>query len=140
MTRQNPLHTVVEYTAPTYSMTGELLDGGIDLKMAGTCEYMQDLVYLVSLAQLLSLVSSYAWCAMLCVAHTHALPLCCIIAHRMILLVVPAFACYSLYTNVVHPWLSAPPVQEVEETEDMRKRREKLERKMAKQQNRVYRR
>lgn len=100
-------------------MTGELLDGGVDLKMAGTCEYMQDLIYLVAGAQLLSLATAYAW---------------------LILLLVPAFAGYSLWTGLVQPWLSAPPAQEVEETEEMRKRREKLERKMAKQQKTVYKR
>lgn len=98
-------------------MTGELLDGGVDLKMAGTCEYMQDLIYLVCLSQFLSLATPWAW---------------------LLLLAVPAFAGYSLWNGVIQPYLSAPPAQEVEETPDMRKRREKLERKMARQQRTVY--
>lgn len=62
-TRSSHIVHVSLTTAPTYSMTGELLDGGVDLKMKGTCEYLQDVVYLVALSQFLSLASSWAWCA-----------------------------------------------------------------------------
>ncbi len=54
-------------TAPTYSMRGELLDGGVDLKMAGVCEYMQDIIYLLALAQLLGILSPWAWLLLLVV-------------------------------------------------------------------------
>lgn len=57
----------LQHAAPTYSMRGELLDGGVDLKMAGVCEYMQDIIYLLALAQLLGMLTSWAWLLMLVV-------------------------------------------------------------------------
>ncbi|XP_035228772.1 transmembrane protein 208-like, partial [Stegodyphus dumicola] len=46
----------------SYSETGQLLDGGIDLNMeSGIAEHLKDLIILTAVTQVLSLVSNYFW-------------------------------------------------------------------------------
>ncbi|GIY50125.1 transmembrane protein 208 [Caerostris extrusa] len=87
----------------TYSETGQLLDGGIDLNMeSGFAEHLKDLIILTSAIQILSLISSYFW---------------------FLWLLAPARAFYMLWVNVLAPWIFSP-APEVDE-----KKQKKLERK-----------
>lgn len=95
---------VMNYMArPTYSETGQLLDGGIDLNMeSGFSEHLKDLIILTSTVQVLSLLSNYFW---------------------FLWLVAPGRAIFLLWVNVLAPWFFSPP-PEVDE-----KKQKKLERK-----------
>lgn len=87
----------------TYSETGQLLDGGIDLNMeAGFAEHLKDLVILTASIQVLSLISNYFW---------------------LLWLLAPARAFYMLWVNILAPWIFSP-APEVDE-----KKQKKLERK-----------
>ncbi|KAG8182185.1 hypothetical protein JTE90_017136 [Oedothorax gibbosus] len=90
----------------TYSETGQLLDGGIDLNMeSGFAEHLKDLIILTACVQTLSLVSNYFW---------------------LFWLLAPVRAFYMLWVNVLSPWFFAPG-QEVDE-----KKQKKMERKAMK--------
>ncbi|XP_015929001.1 transmembrane protein 208 [Parasteatoda tepidariorum] len=87
----------------TYSETGQLLDGGIDLNMeAGFAEHLKDLIILTAAVQVLSLISTYFW---------------------LLWLVAPGRAFYLLWVNILSPWFFSP-APEVDE-----KKQKKLERK-----------
>lgn len=88
----------------SYSETGQLLDGGLDLNMeSGVAEHVKDLTILTAICQVLSLISNYFW---------------------MLWLLAPARAAYMLWVNILGPWFfqSAPEVSE--------KKQKKMERKM----------
>ncbi|EIE24030.1 DUF788-domain-containing protein [Coccomyxa subellipsoidea C-169] len=105
---------IASMAEPTYGANGELLDGGSDLNMGGLCTYYHDLIYLAAIVQIGTIFSSRFW---------------------MAFLVVPLYAAYQLWVNIVKPYFLAPRPQSVaqEETPAEKKKREKLERK----QNRV---
>ncbi|GFT62917.1 transmembrane protein 208 [Nephila pilipes] len=87
----------------TYSETGQLLDGGIDLNMeAGFAENLKDLIILTACIQVLSVISNYFW---------------------FLWLLAPARAFYMLWVNILAPWLFSP-APEIDE-----KKQKKLERK-----------
>nr|XP_037283394.1 transmembrane protein 208-like [Rhipicephalus microplus] len=89
----------------SYSETGQLLDGGLDLNMAqaGMGEHLKDLIILTACIQTLSLASTYVW---------------------YLWLVAPAYAFYLLWVNVLAPWVFQPAPPEVDD-----KKQKKLERK-----------
>lgn len=87
----------------TYSETGQLLDGGIDLNMeSGIAEHLKDLIILTAAVQVLSLLSNYFW---------------------LFWLLAPGRAFYLLWVNILAPWIFSPP-QEIDE-----KKQKKMERK-----------
>jgi len=89
---------------PTYSETGALIDGGIDLNMyAGMAEHMKDLILLAAATQGLALLSNYFW---------------------LLLLLAPGRALYMLWVNILGPWFFASAPEEDE------KKTKKMERKM----------
>lgn len=105
---------IASMAEPTYGPTGELLDGGSDLNMGGLCTYYHDLIYLAAIVQLSTILSSRFWFAFM---------------------VVPLYAAYQAWVNIVKPYFLTPRPQSMaqEETPAEKKKREKLERK----QNRV---
>lgn len=104
--------------APTYGANGELIHAGADLKMGGIMEYCTDLILIVAVLQILTSISDWLW---------------------LLILVVPAFGLYMFWVHIAAPWIFAPVPEEEEETDAMRKKREKMERK-ANRQKVVYRR
>ena len=96
----------------TYSESGALMDGGLDLNMKdGFAEHLKDMIILTTIVQLLSLVSNYFW---------------------LIWLFAPARAAFLLWTGFVGPWLFAP-APEVDEAREEKKQR-KLDRRMKRMQ------
>lgn len=89
----------------SYSESGQLLDGGIDLNMvqAGMGEHLKDLIILTACIQTLSLVSMYVW---------------------FFWLLAPGYAFYLLWVNILGPWFFQPAPPEMDE-----KKQKKLERK-----------
>lgn len=100
-------HQFMTYMArPTYSETGQLVDGGIDLNMeSGIAEHVKDLIILTSGCQLLSLISSYFW---------------------LLWFLAPGRAMYLLWVNILGPWFFQPSM-EVDE-----KKQKKMERRAQK--------
>lgn len=97
---------------PTYSETGSLLDGGIDLNMKeGFAEHLKDLVILTTLVQILSLTTSYFW---------------------LLELLAPIRGMYLFWVNVLGPWFFAPAPEADEEREEKKQR--KLDRRMRRMQ------
>ncbi|CAB4008074.1 transmembrane 208 [Paramuricea clavata] len=95
---------------PTYSDTGVLLDGGIDLNMtSGFAEHLKDVILLTAIVQVLSIISHYFW---------------------ILWLLAPGRAFYMLWTNILAPWIfaEAPSQEEMDP-----KQQKKLERKMKKE-------
>ena len=87
----------------TYSETGQLIDGGIDLNMeSGIAEHLKDLIILTTAVQALSLLSNYFW---------------------LFWLMAPGRAFYLLWVNILAPWIFSPP-EEIDE-----KKQKKMERK-----------
>ncbi|XP_046843301.1 transmembrane protein 208-like [Xenia sp. Carnegie-2017] len=102
--------TMRSMAKPTYSSTGALLDGGIDLNMtSGMAEHLKDLILLTAIVQILGLLSHYFW---------------------LLWLLAPGRAFYMLWTNILAPWIFAEPLdQEVVDP----KQQKKLDRKMKKE-------
>ena len=95
---------------PIFSETGALIDAGSDLNCeSGTAEYIKDIVIVTLIVTLLGLLSSYFW---------------------LFWLVVPIYAFYKLWVNILAPWFFQEPPPEVDE-----KKAKKIERK---QQRRKY--
>ena len=96
--------------SPTYSSSdvksAALLDPGLDLNMEnGMAEHVKDAIILTSAVQVLALFSNYCWLG---------------------LLFAPLRAGQMLWSNVISPWIFAPPPEEnIDE-----KKQKKLERKM----------
>lgn len=87
--------------------TGEILDGGFDMKTGGLCSYMHDLLYITSFLQVASILSDKFW---------------------WFYLVIPGFGIYKVWPIVYENFLKpAPPEGPMDEKE--RKRLEKAERK-----------
>jgi hypothetical protein len=92
-----------------YKFMSYMVDGGMDLTMEGGMgEHAKDLVLVTAIIQLLSLISHYFW---------------------WLWLVVPMWALYMLWVNILAPWFFAEPPPEMDE-----KKQKKMERKMKRQQ------
>ena len=96
--------------SPTYSSadikSAVLLDPGLDLNMEnGMAEHVKDAIILTAAVQVLALLSNYCW---------------------FLLLFAPLRCAQMLWTNVISPWIFAPPPEE----EIDEKKQKKLERKM----------
>lgn len=104
---------VMKYMArPTYSETGSLIDGGIDLNMKeGFAEHLKDLVILTTLVQTLSLTTSYFW---------------------LLELLAPIRGMYLFWVNVLGPWFFTPAPEADQEREEKKQR--KLDRRMRRMQ------
>ena len=95
---------------PTYSSSdiksASVLDPGLDLNMEnGMAEHVKDAIILTAAVQAIALFSNYCW---------------------LLLLVAPARGGQMLWSNVISPWIFAPPPEEnIDE-----KKQKKLERKM----------
>lgn len=97
---------------PTFSDSGTLLDGGLDLNMKdGFSEHLKDLIILTALVQLLSLFWNGFW---------------------FLWLAAPAYALYLLWVNILGPWFFEPPPEVDQEREEKKQR--KLDRKMRRMQ------
>lgn len=93
----------------TFSETGQLTDGGIDLNMeTGIAEHVKDLIILTSACQVLSLVSNYFW---------------------LLWLLAPGRGFYLLWVNILGPWFFQP-APEVDE-----KKQKKMDRRAQKRLN-----
>ena len=94
------------YNSSDTTKTATLLDPGLDLNMEnGMAEHVKDAIILTSAVQVVALFSNYFW---------------------LLLLLAPLRAFLLLWTNVISPWIFAPPPDEnVDE-----KKQKKLERKM----------
>ncbi|RMX56636.1 hypothetical protein pdam_00002411 [Pocillopora damicornis] len=91
---------------PTYSSSGNLIDGGMDLNQeSGTAEHVKDLIILTVIVQGLGIFTDYMW---------------------LFWLLVPCRAIYLLWVYILGPWFFAQP----EETEVDLKKQKKMERKM----------
>lgn len=90
----------------TYSDTGALIDGGIDLNMnSGMAEHLKDVILLTAIVQVFSIMSNYLW---------------------IFWLLAPSRVFYMLWTYILAPWIFAEaPEQELDP-----KAQKKLERKM----------
>ena len=97
--------------APHYSASGELIYSGADRKMGGVLAYYHDVIYLSIFSQIFGAYTNYAWLTMLC---------------------IPAYGLWALFSKVLLPQWSTP--EEVPETEQDKKRREKRERQEARAQ------
>jgi hypothetical protein len=86
--------------------TGEILDGGFDMKTGGMCSYMHDLVYITSFLQVASIVSDKFW---------------------WLYLVIPGFGIYKVWPYFYSAFLK-PKEPEGPMDERERKRLEKAER------------
>ena len=95
---------------PTYSSadvkSANLLDPGLDLNMEnGMAEHIKDAIILTAAVQVLALFSNYCW---------------------FLLLFAPVRGAQMLWTNIISPWIFAPPPEEnIDE-----KKQKKLDRKM----------
>ena len=89
---------------PIFSETGALIDAGSDLNCeSGTAEYVKDILIVTLATTTLGLLSAYFW---------------------FLWLIVPVFAFYKAWVNILAPWFfqEAPP--EMDE-----KKQKKMERK-----------
>jgi len=97
---------------PAYDAAGELIFAGSDLTQGGALSYYQDVAYLGMFALVVGAFTNYAWLVMLC---------------------IPMYACFMLYTYVIRPWMASrggAPVGTLDATADaaLRKRQAKKER------------
>nr|CAG4645250.1 EOG090X0IGL [Leptodora kindtii] len=98
---------------PSYSETGKLLDGGLDLNMeAGLAEHVKDAVILTSAVEVLAVFSRYFW---------------------LLWLVAPLRLAHMLWKNFLGPWFFQPTPDQPEVENE--KKQKKLERRMKRQQN-----
>eukprot|EP01134_Creolimax_fragrantissima_P006647 CFRG6647T1 len=67
---------------PTYGQNNEIVYPGTNMNAEGLVEYMRDILYVVMGAQLLSIVSGWAW---------------------YLLMVVPMFGVYIAWTTIIRP-------------------------------------
>jgi len=92
---------------PTLSESGALLDAGSDLNCeSGTAEYVKDIVIVTLGVTLLGLVSGYFW---------------------IFWLVVPAFAFWKLWVNILSPWFfqEAPPEMDEKKAKKMERKQQR---------------
>jgi hypothetical protein len=96
----------------SFSESGSLLDGGLDLNMKdGFAEHLKDLIILTTAVQILSLTWNYFW---------------------FLWLFAPGRAAFLLWTGFIAPWLFAPPPEVDQERED--KKQKKQDRRMRRMQ------
>ncbi|XP_033118070.1 transmembrane protein 208-like [Anneissia japonica] len=89
----------------TFSETGTLVDGGIDLNMeSGMAEHIKDIILLTAIVQFLGIFSDYFW---------------------LLWLLGPIRAFYLVWVNFLSPWFFAPPPPEDDEKK-MRKKERKV--------------
>mmetsp|Transcript_5248 Transcript_5248/g.14659 ORF Transcript_5248/g.14659 Transcript_5248/m.14659 type:complete len:83 (+) Transcript_5248:580-828(+) len=69
--------------------------------MSGVCEYYHDAIYVSAIFQFLGLFSDRFW---------------------LMVLLLPAYLVYLLWTMVLAPWIFTPTEQEAEENERYRQR------------------
>lgn len=94
------------FGAPTLSEKGEVLDSGLDLNMKeGLSEHVKDLLLLTVFCQMFSLVSNYVW---------------------LFLLAAPTYALWKAWSQIIAPWIFAPPDEDPSIDE---KKQKKLDRK-----------
>ena len=105
--------------APTYDPAGNLIDGGSDLGLGGMTSYYHDIIY-VSAFVLITTAAFSDW-------------------FWLVALIIPGFATYKLWADIILPWIFTPTQDEMEknarmkETKEERRKREKKE---AKAENR----
>ncbi|KAG2485419.1 hypothetical protein HYH03_015801 [Edaphochlamys debaryana] len=93
------------FAEPEYGANGELVYGGADLSMGGMCGYWHDLLYISVFVQVATCITTWFW---------------------FTLLIVPGFAGYLLWVNVLQPYMSAPRA-EPEMDEGSRRRMERTQ-------------
>eukprot|EP01121_Diplochlamys_sp_Union-15-3_P010228 TRINITY_DN2851_c0_g1_i4.p1 TRINITY_DN2851_c0_g1~~TRINITY_DN2851_c0_g1_i4.p1 ORF type:complete len:186 (+),score=27.32 TRINITY_DN2851_c0_g1_i4:48-560(+) len=84
------------YAKPSYSESGELIDGGADLDMKGLVEYHWDVLYITWFCFVTTLISDWFW---------------------LVFLVVPAFALYKIWFEVLYPTWQAKRMMEQQREE-----------------------
>ena len=105
--------SILKYMArASYSESGALLDGGLDLNMKeGFGEHVKDCIILTTIVQTLSLISSYFW---------------------LLWILAPIYYSYLLWVKLLGPWFFAPAPEVDQEREEKKQR--KLDRKMRRMQ------
>mmetsp|Transcript_6392 Transcript_6392/g.39879 ORF Transcript_6392/g.39879 Transcript_6392/m.39879 type:complete len:175 (-) Transcript_6392:1040-1564(-) len=93
---------------PTYGPNGELLDGGADLSMGGTLEYLHDVLYITVFVHTASIVTDWFWLAYL---------------------VIPGYAGYMLWIYIIYPYVFAARPDEQQDSQMDAKKRAKMEKK-----------
>lgn len=93
---------------PAYGPNGELVDGGADLSLGGTLEYLHDVLYVTAFVHTMTLVSDWFW---------------------MVYLVIPTYASYLLWIGVVKPYVFAPGPEETSDSRADAKKKAKMEKK-----------
>lgn len=93
---------------PTYGPNGELLDGGADLSMGGTLEYLHDVLYITVFVHTASIITDWFWLAYL---------------------VIPVYAGYMLWIYVIYPYVFATRPDEQRDSQMDAKKRAKMEKK-----------
>ncbi|XP_010548587.1 PREDICTED: transmembrane protein 208-like [Tarenaya hassleriana] len=106
-----PYKQLDQMAKPSFTDSGELIDGGFDMTSGGICGYLHDVVYITMFVQLASIISDKFW-------YTY--------------LLIPAFGAYKA-SGLVRGFLSHGSEGEVED-EKTRKKREKMERKASRGQ------
>lgn len=106
---------------PAYDSNGELIDGGDDLTMGGTCEYFHDGIYLAAFVQILSpFLSDWLWLVFLVVswpafhqAFHQALSLHWVLFDVMLCcsVQIPGYGTWLLWTNILQPYFSSSTAQ-----------------------------
>jgi hypothetical protein len=86
--------------------TNALVDPGSDLNMSGhISEYLKDIILFTAIVQMLALISNYFW---------------------YLLVIVPVYVFYLLWTNFLGPWFFAPaPDSPDENNKDQNKKQQK---------------
>ncbi|XP_068721648.1 transmembrane protein 208-like [Montipora capricornis] len=91
---------------PTYSESGALIDGGMDLNTgSGTAEHVKDLIILTAITQGLGIFTDYMW---------------------FLMFLAPCRLMYLLWVYILAPWIFAP----ADEIQVDPKKQRKMERKM----------
>ncbi|XP_071957878.1 transmembrane protein 208-like isoform X2 [Antedon mediterranea] len=87
----------------TFSETGSLVDGGIDLNMeSGMAEHVKDIILLTAIVQFLGMFSDYCW---------------------LLWLAAPIRAFWLIWVNFLSPWFFAPAPPEPDEKKMKKKER-----------------
>ncbi|GFR50074.1 hypothetical protein Agub_g12218 [Astrephomene gubernaculifera] len=96
---------IAKFAEPEFNEKGEVVYGGADLSMGGMCAYWHDLLYISIFLQVATCLSTYFWYT---------------------LLVVPGFALYMLYKNILQPYWAQSKAEPVMD-EATRKRLERTQ-------------
>uniref|UniRef100_A0A914C8X1 Transmembrane protein 208 n=1 Tax=Acrobeloides nanus TaxID=290746 RepID=A0A914C8X1_9BILA len=91
------------YMTKSVKANNKVVDAGMDLNdPAAFGEYCKDIIILASVSHLLSLFWTKFY---------------------LLLVIVPAFAIFKLWTNILAPWFFAPAPEEQDATDDKKQRR-----------------